>query len=282
MTLSSATVRFGQKGPVIDPGAPLPLAALLVGKSVAEAVETLPRLFNICRAAQGTAARLSVGLPAEADLMEEVIRDHVLKLCITMPHSFGLAPLPIPQDPAVLLGPAGLPAQGLEGWDSPLQPLVAAVRAAFPDRAAVAAALEAPPEPLAEGAFENSAAGRQSRHPLMQSIEATHGRGPLWRLAGLVVDLAAALAGHVQPATVADGIATVPAARGTYALRLAVTDGRVTGIDRRTPTDHLLASGGTLEQALSSLPSHLWHLAPQVIALHDPCIPVGFAESLHA
>ena len=42
--------------------------------------------------------------------------------------------------------------------------------------------------------LDSSAAGRQATHPLLCSVEASHGRGPLWRLCGLLADLQAALA----------------------------------------------------------------------------------------
>ncbi len=279
MTLSAATVTLGLH-PTLTAAAPLPVEALVLGRPVAEAAELLPRLFNLCRAAQGLAAKLSLGLPATEDPVAEILRDHVLKLCITLPRSLGQDPRPIPSAPADLLGPGGLPAtpDGLLAQDT----LARAIDRRFPAGVAVSAALPSPVQPLAEGAFENSAAGRQAAHPLLRAVEATRGRGPLWRYAGLLADLEAALTGRLPPAQVVDGTAIVPAARGTYALRLTQANGLVTGITRRTPTDHLLAPGGALLQSLASLPASLHPLAPQVIALHDPCIPVTVREAQDA
>ena len=122
---------------------------------------------------------------------------------------------------------------------------------------------------------ENSPAGRQAAHPLLQEVAKAFGRGPLWRLLGLLVDVAALEAGKLPPISrSADGTATVPASRGLYALRLQHAGGIVTGITRRTPTDHILAPGGALLQALACLPATKAALAPVVLALHDPCIPV--------
>lgn len=304
MTISAATVTLGLQ-PILTAAAPLPLDALLLGKPVAEVADLLPRLFNLCRAAQGAAARLSLGLPVTEDPIAEIIRDHVLKLCITLPKSVGLDPIPRPaadlQAPrpapgtslplpgggsgrgyaATLLGPDGLPTDPAD-ISGPLAPLFQRVARTFPPDIATCNALPTPDTPVAEGAFENSAAGRQSAHPLLRRIEQTHGRGPLWRLAGLMADLDAALAGRLPSSTVTDGTATVPAARGTYALRISHRNGLVTGITRRTPTDHILAPGGALLQSLASLPEPLHHLAPQVIALHDPCIPVTVREAADA
>ncbi len=78
----------------------------------------------------------------------------------------------------------------------------------------------------------------------------------------------------VVVAGVEAGVAAVQAARGAYALRLVQEGGVVTAIARRTPTDHQLAPGGPLERALAALPADGRALAPLVLALHDPCIPV--------
>jgi len=288
MTLAAATVTLGPR-PGLTAGAALPVEALVLGRPVAEVADLLPRLFNLCRAAQGMAAKLSlglpVGLPAGLPVAEdpgtEVIRDHVLKLCVTLPRAFSLPGLPILQDPATLLGPHGLPDDpaDLHGPASALARLIAST---FPPGTATCPELPPPSDPLAAGAFENSAAGRQCGHPLLRRIEKTHGRGPLWRYAGLLADLEAAIDGRLPAPVVTDGTATVPAARGTYALRITAAHGLVTGLIRRTPTDHLLAPGGALLRSLASLPPALHHLAPQVIALHDPCIPVRVREAQDA
>ena len=283
MTLAAASIVFGPAGPVLRPGPMLPVEAMLLGKPMAEAAEMLPRLFNLCRVAQGMAALLSLGLPAAGDLRAEVIRDHLMKLCLLLPRALGAAPLPLPADPACLPGSRGLPADGNPaGWDSPLAPLATRIAAAFAPGEACSDALPPPPRPLAEGAFENSAAGRQAGHPALKAIEAAHGRGPLWRFFGLVADLDAALQGRLPAPTVANGIACVPAARGAYGLRIAQAGGIVTGLHRRTPTDHLLAPGGALIGALAALPLAKRALAPLVVALHDPCIPVTIDEVQHA
>ncbi|MCB6176689.1 HupK protein [Rhodobacter sp. Har01] len=286
MTLSAASVTLGPQGPRLAAAPPLPLEALLLGKPVTEAADLLPRLFNLCRHAQGLAARLSLGLPAgDTDTAAEVIRDHVARLCVTLRRAFDMAPLPLPADPAALLGRLPQDGAGLADWlagPAPVAGLARRIVALFPPGAACCPPLPRPADPLAAGAFENSAAGRQADHPLLRQVEAAFGRGPLWRYLGLLADLEAALARRLPPPTCRDGIATVPAARGAYALRLSHAGGLITGITRRTPTDHLLAPGGALLQSLASLPAALHPLAPQVIALHDPCIPVTLCEAQHA
>lgn len=306
MTLSAATVTLGPEGPTLTAGPALPVEALVLGKPVTEVAAFLPRLFNLCRAAQGIAARLSLGLPTTEDPTAEIIRDHLLKLCITLPRAFGLAPIPLPSpnhdatrpapspslppreegrgrvdSAADLLGSNGLPSYPGD-IDGPLSPLFQHVAATFPPGIATCPALPTPQDPLAEGAYENSAAGRQSRHPLLEAIERTHGRGPLWRLSGLMADLEAALQNRLPAPTVTKGTATVPAARGSYALRITQTNGLVTGLTRRTPTDHSFVTGGALLMSLASLPPSMHHLAPLVVTLHDPCIPVTVREAADA
>jgi hypothetical protein len=280
MMPSSAMITFGSDGPVLSSPEPLPVEALLLGKPVSLAVELLPRLFNLCRTAQGLAAKLSLGLPATDDPAAEIIRDHTLKLCVIFPKALHKSPTPLPDDPRDLLGKDGLPCEP----DDLLQtdPTARRIADSFPPGSAVCSNLPEPATPFAEGAFENSAAGRQSRHKLLGAIEARWGRGPLWRYAGVLADLEAALRGRLPAATVMEGLATVPAARGSYALRITQAAGVVTGITRRTPTDHLLAPGGALLQSLTTLPASLRSLAPLVIALHDPCVPITIREAQDA
>ncbi|MEZ5798351.1 MAG: hypothetical protein R3D63_13220 [Paracoccaceae bacterium] len=288
MTGQAALVILGPQGPRIVAPRPLPLDALLLGKPVAEAALLLPRLFNLCRVAQATAARLALGLPVEdADTAAEVVRDHLVKLCVTLRHAFALPVLAMPADPLDLFGEARrLPApEALARWltgPAPAAELAARIARDFAFGTACCEVLPAPAEPLQAGACENSAAGRQAAQPLMRAIEASHGRGPLWRYIGMLADLQAAVTSRLAPARARDGVAVVAAARGDYALRLTQAGGLVTGIFRRTPTDHLLAPGGALEQALRRLPADLRHLAPRVVALHDPCVPVTVEEAQHA
>lgn len=263
------------------------LSALVAGRPVAEVAALLPRLFNLCRDAQSAAARLALDLPAEgADSAAEVVRDHLARVFVTLRRAFGMEPLR--PDAAGVLGPAGrLPRDpaALAGWlaaDLPAAELARAVSETFPGDAGAAGLLPPPPDG-ATGAFENSPAGRQADHPLLRAIEAERGRGPLWRCLGLFADLEAAHHGRLPaPRLRADGTAVVQAARGAYALRVDRTGGRVTALRRITPTDHQLAPGGALDQALRRLPAGRADLALRLVALHDPCVPVTLAEVCHA
>jgi hypothetical protein len=48
----------------------------------------------------------------------------------------------------------------------------------------------------------------------------------------------------------------------------------VTAFSRITPTDHMLASGGAIDQTMDSLSNGQRGLAPLALALMDPCVPL--------
>lgn len=270
----------------VRPAPSLPLTRLLAGKSPEDAAALLPRLFSLCRSAQGAAARLTLGLDpgnSAGALREELIRDHLLKLLMTWPQMMGLpvARLPRPGETArALFGPAArLPqdAPAFEAWlgdGAGTAPLVAALRDAFAPGEAVADLPDVDDTTaLSDAAVENSPGLRHPDHPLLSAVAAGHGRGPLWRALSRLVDIEAALTGALpSPRVLPDGTALAPAARGLYALRIDTDGTGVTGLTRRTPTDHMLASGGMLDRSIASLPSAKAGLAPLVIDLLDPCV----------
>ncbi|MDP3342406.1 hypothetical protein [Frigidibacter sp.] len=286
MTLGAAQIIAGSGGWRLGRQPGPDLAALVIGRPVEDVAALLPRMFNLCRMAQSTAACMALGLPGEGDPGAEVIRDHLARIFVTLRRAFGMAPLR--PDVAGVFGPAGrLPRElaELTGWiaaDLPAADLARAVVKTFPVGMALCRPLPAP-QGTQTGAFENSPAGRQTAHPLLRAVEADQGRGPLWRYLGMLADLEAALAGQLPaPRCLPDGTAVVQAARGAYALRLGQSAGRVTDMTRVTPTDHQLAPGGALEQALTSLSPNRPDLALRLVALHDPCIPVTLPEVCHA
>lgn len=278
MTLGAARITPAATGWRIDRQPGPDLAALLAGRPVAEVAALMPRLFNLCRVAQTAAARLALGLPSDADTGVEVMRDHLARLFVTLRRAFDLPALR--PDARALFGPLDrLPhdLSELSDWmasETPAAELARAIDRIFPDR--MGATSDLPPAPdAAPGAYENSPAGRQQGHPLLQAVAGDRGRGPLWRYLGVLADVCAARDGLLPaPLRLADGTAVVQAARGAYALRLGQAAGRVTAVARLTPTDHQLAPGGALDQALATLPANRPDLAQRLVALHDPCIPV--------
>lgn len=272
----------------IEPGPPLPLDRLLLGRPSEEAAALLPRLFNLCRAAQSAAAHLALGLPSPEDadnLQAELLRDHLLKLLLTWPNHLGHAPRPFPtraETSAALFGPAGaFPetppdfARWLAAGEG-RSPLLAAIRDAFAPGEAVASLPDTTPATAMDTtAQENSTALRHPGHPVLDHIAKTHGRGPFWRATARAIDAGACLAGRLPALRLLpDGTALTPAARGQYAVRAQTEAGRVTVFARVTPTDHLLAPGGMLERSFATLPEAKSHLAPLLIDILDPCLPV--------
>lgn len=271
----------GRLLPKISPGQGLPLDRLSIGREITEVAQLLPRLFNLCRHAQERAALLTLGLadPCVAK-GSDILRDHLVRLAVFLPRAAQMpetAPGHLPDLPQSL--------SELRVWvdrSTPFAALTGWVLKNFAAGEAVTTPLPAPCGTLT-GAYENSPAGRQSDHPLLIEIQRQLGRGPLWRLVGMYIDAKKTEADRLPYEVVLpDGTAIVPASRGAYALRIGHTGGRVTSIIRRTPTDHILAPGGALEQALSSLPAAKVHLAPFVLALHDPCVPISLQEPAHA
>ncbi|MCU0828894.1 MAG: [NiFe]-hydrogenase assembly chaperone HybE [Tabrizicola sp.] len=190
---------------------------------------------------------------------------------------------PDPAAASPLPGPNGLPEQlvSLVHWDSPVAGLAPTLQRAFAPGIAASAPLPMP-EPLAEGAQGNSVAGPQAGHPLAREIEDSFWRGPLWCYLGLLAGLQAAPLRRVPSPHLFSAIAVMPASRATYPLRIDLAGGQVTGITRRTPTDHLLAPGGALTQTSAGLSRGPRTLAPAIIALPDPFGPVTVREAQDA
>lgn len=282
------------------PAPALPVARLVIGTPAAEAADLLPRLFNLCRVAQGVAARAAFGLPLPRDwqdeLRAEILRDHVAKLCLRWPALVSLPPLALPHDwptgsaetRRVIFGPAGQMPETPEQFRAFLEAdqgcagLLRAISRLFAPFEACRAALPAPATQSFFGpvAVENSTAARQAAHPVLQGIETEWGRGPLWSATALAYDLQAMLDGRLPATVFSQGCAIVPAARGLYGISATVEGGRVTAFTRQTPTDHLLTPGGALDQSLASLvPARARALGPLVLSLLDPCTPVRLAPA---
>ncbi|MEM1129130.1 MAG: hydrogenase expression/formation protein HupK [Pseudomonadota bacterium] len=274
----------------------LPVARLVLGRKVEDAAALLPRLFNLCRVAQGVAARAAFGLPVDPDwqvaLRHEIQRAHMAKLCLKWPALIGLAPVALPRDwmeggaetRAALFGPGGTMPEDGAAFGAYLDqahgvaPVLRAIARLFQPGEACrrAVRLSRSTTLFDAGAQENSVAARRAAHPVMQHIETSWGRGPLWLAAALAYDLEALFDRVVLVSRLATGRAVVPAARGLYGITADITDGRVTAFTRVTPTDHLLAPGGGLEQALATLsPEAAKTRAPLLLSILDPCSPVS-------
>lgn len=280
---------------IAQPAPGLPVARMVVGRRVDDAAALLPRLFNLCRAAQGAAVSAALGRPANLDGVSiEILRDHLLKFHVTWPAFFGHPPRPLPTDWAeggrtlrqAVFGPTGAaPATAADFFDyvrsgTGCAPVLEAINGCFAPEEAVAVLPPVTPMTIwSPGTADNSVAARVAEHPVMVAIAAAKGLGPLWRAAARLYDIDAVLSGNVCPVIVPTrGEAVVPAARGTYAVRIAAEDGIVTDFARVTPTDHLLADGGVLDRSLSTLPATKAGLGPLLLDILDPCSPVRLRE----
>ncbi|EPX76319.1 Hydrogenase maturation factor HoxV/HupK [Salipiger mucosus DSM 16094] len=272
----------------------LPVEPLLVGRTADEALAILPRLFNLCRAAQAGAVAAALGRPVDAPGMAgEILRDHLVKLHVSWPARLGMPATALPADwragGAPLLEAvfgAGRAPETPEAFEALLNggSLAGAVmrrlRDAFEPFEAVAEGLPAPAQAALRpgAAVENSVAARQARRPAMRDIEARYGRGPLWRAAARLFDIEDAALGRLPPVERAEGRALVPAARGAYAVRITLCEGRVAWFERVTPTDALMAPEGILARALDSLPAIKGGQATLLLEILDPCAPVRLRE----
>lgn len=269
------------------PAPSLPLARLVEGRGVEEVADLLPRLFNLCRVAQTVALRMALGLEGieTGALAAEIAREHALKLSVVWPVRLGL---PVQPGQAALGGEFPDDAEGFVRYmrgEAGIAPLLRAVAARFAPGEGVSSVLPevTPARILTLTAQENSIAARHLAHPVMRHVEGRYGRGPLWRVVARALDHAAAVRGDLPaPQLTPEGVAIVPAARGLYAVRAEVEAGRVRHLCRVTPTDHLMADGGIMAQALASLPRAKHAEARLLVDLLDPCAPVTLEGGHHA
>ncbi len=281
----------------LDVGTPLPLTQMLIGRSVADVVSLLPRVFNLCRSAQEGAARLALGLPLAADFVDqlgrELLRDHLIKFCLSWPRLLDLPAQPLPareQVPAALFGALGrMPASMIEfdRWlasDQGMAPLLQAIAQAFAPGEAVSMCPLCTPESVFEPApQDNTTAIRHHQHPVLQGLLQRYGAGPLWRAVARLVDAEACMEQRLPALRrLPGGTALAPAARGIYALQASAQDGRLCAFRRVTPTDHLLMAQGVLAQSFASLPHSKMALAPLLVDILDPCVPCQWEEVANA
>ncbi|SMX30676.1 hydrogenase expression/formation protein HupK [Actibacterium lipolyticum] len=283
-------------------GAALPIGDALIGEPVEKAIEVLPLVFNLCQSAQSMAVHMAFGRPFDlrllSDLRIEILRDHLMRLYITWPSFFGGTARALPQgwaeggnDLAHAVFGADTPPETSHDFaaflrgDTPAASALRHIRSAFAPHEAATNILPPVTDDTAfrKDACENSVAARHREHPVMQAIEDTLGRGPLWRATARLYDIAACIGGSLPPAVrPSQGRAIVTAARGAYAVSAATSGGNVTAFRRITPTDHLLAPHGILAQSLSSLRPENHGLAPLMLDILDPCSPVELREVANA
>lgn len=266
----------------VEPPAAVPVSKLAVGRSPADVAALLPRIYNLCGDAQGLAARMLFDMPrGEVDLGADLRRDHIFFLKHGLPRALGLATGKMeraesPEAAArVIFGRRGMPNTGeafeqLLRRDCLIAQCFGALRAsdAAQDLTVSRLPVVGARDLFTASAVENSPAGRRAGHPVLRHIEQVDGRGLLWRAVGRALDAALPV-----PAPIGgDDWVMVPAARGAYGLRGGQSCDRVSYLERATPTDHLLAPGGVMEQILAKLTDEA--LVPLALTILDPCVPL--------
>lgn len=287
--------------PVVAPR--LPVETMVLGKSVAEAADLVPQLFNQCRAAQKLAVRKALGLPVaasmNAELRHEIMRDHLLKLCVALPAQFGIGSEGLHSGWAsdrgaaarAAFGEAGAPPATPDDFDAFLESghrvgqVLHKIDQCFDPGEAATGQLESLCRTRLQrnAPVENSVAGRHGLHPVMRYIAETRGRGPMWRTAARLYDVEACLSDRL-PAVVShlEGNAIVPATRGMYIVTALSSSGHVTRFERVTPTDHMLAPDGILDRTLATLPAIKEGLSTLILEILDPCTPIRLKQTGNA
>ncbi|MEM8852065.1 MAG: hypothetical protein AAGD34_00100 [Pseudomonadota bacterium] len=289
--------------------------ASLLGRTLDEVRRLLPMVFNICPAAQEAAFDTALGLEPSADtcrrLLVDGLRDHLLALCHHAPVALGETPaftgyakvaaLAEGSDVAAALracvfGDAGVPAdlRGLRVWagsEAGAAPAFRAILSTFSSewgRVELPLSLEGQLDwaaaTVARTPADNCAAARWHASALMKDIEAALGRGPIWRLAGRLLEADAfitALVGGPLPFALAhelaDGVGCSVAPRGALLVRARAIGGLTIDLARLSPTDFALHPDGAIAKALATLSdvpdAQMERVAKTLIAVYDPCVP---------
>ncbi|OYZ71650.1 MAG: hypothetical protein B7Y12_16970 [Rhizobiales bacterium 24-66-13] len=288
--------------PMLDP------EPLLVGRRVEEALELLPRLFNLCGAAHRAAASHALGLPDTenaAAMRAETVRDHGVALFHLWPSALGAAS---DRTGLALLG-RGTPAElarhvcggdnlpkfsvpDLASWlahaPTPAAGLLRELRDRLDPawgRATLPALdvdtldadmMEHAPSPRCEA----TVLARVRAAPVIRALLIEQGTSLFVRLLARLVDLLWMADGRrdVQlQGQAGAGVGYAQAARGILLHRAKVKDGRVLAYRVRTPSAWNLAPGGLFAQMLAALPARreAQMLARIAECAVNPCVPLA-------
>lgn len=291
--------------------------ASLLGRTVEEVRRLLPMVFNICPAAQEAAFDTALGLEPSAEtrrrLLVDGLRDHLLALCHHVPAALGETPVFTGYAKVAALADGSDVADALRASvfaDTGAPKTLSELRVWAEGGAGAAPAFRAillgfAPEwgrvqlPLSlvgaldwvratvgGVAVDNCAAARWQAAPLMKDIEAQLGRGPVWRLAGRLLEADAfinTLAGGDLPFALAvpmgKGVGCSVAPRGALMMRVRAIGGLTTDLARLSPTDFAIHPDGAIVQALATLSgvpdAQMERVARTLIAIYDPCVPTS-------
>ena len=276
----------------------LSAARLLIGRSRAEAMRLVPLVFNLCPAAQSTAAAVAMGLTPEADadlrIAVETLREHVLVMLREWPAALGrpsqtemlggltVASLPGRLDHlerVLFCSSADFVLQDFEAWLSQSRASTAS------DLATVARWPKAPGQVACE---DPTFVGRVLPQPAMKRIVEAEGITLFARMAARVIE-AASLISEIRSGNIAsrhgairDGEGWVEAARGRLTHSVRLSNGLIESYCIATPTDGMTGDGTFLEVLLRSASQAPAALRRQQIAIAmtcaDPCMAVVWDE----
>lgn len=248
------TIKLGERrARLMAPKAGL-VPAWAVGKQVDEVIETLPRIFNLCRGAQILGLHLAFGRPISEKmhekLAEEILKDHRFKLCFQLPRLLGISENQ--RDPDALPGLLARIGEQNEAQ----APRLASLRF---------------PAPLLSHLMPLRIYPNQDEFSLMDMLRAR------------ATELARLQAGRMlkprmekRAAFNASAQVIVPASRGDYRISASEEDGIVTSFERLTPSDHMLRGGGLIDYLLDALPAPALREIEIALAIIDPCFALRF------
>lgn len=271
---------------------------LLIGRNRAEAMRLVPLIFNLCPAAQSTAAAIAMGRTPEADaslrIAVETLREHALVMVREWPAALGrqseiemlggltVASLPGRLDSlerVLFGGSADFVLRDFEAWLSQSGASVAS------DLATVAGWPKAPGQiACADPTF----VGRVLFQPALKRIVEAEGITLFARMAARTIE-AASLIVEIRSGNIAarygairDGEGWVEAARGRLTHSVRLRNGLIESYCITTPTDGMTGDGTFLEALLRSASEAPAAIRRQQIAIAmtcaDPCMPVVWDE----
>ncbi|NJD26157.1 MAG: hypothetical protein FIB06_12200 [Betaproteobacteria bacterium] len=261
-----------------------PVAGLLSGRSPAQALAIIPRLYSLCAAAQQAAAAAALAAATGASappvdhrgLWIECLHEHLWRLLLDWPQALGL-----PGEPAAFA--AWRRARGDDGVFAASEAAVAAALQGVVARGRErrgAAGVEPAPERMA--AADCLAALRSGEAmPEIDDLPATVATAHAQRVAAMVAALAGLRGGQPCPPAAAGasgwGVGQVLTARGVLTHAALVVDGVIADYRIWAPTDRRFATAAPLARLVAG---RRWPdagaarqgLEQAVLAL-DPCLP---------
>lgn len=261
-----------------------PVAGLLSGRTPAQAVAIVPRLFSLCAVAQEAASAAALAAATGASqpavdhcaLWVECLHEHLWRLLLDWPAALGL-----PGEAAAFA--AWRKARGGDGLIAASEAVVAAaldgVVARCRERLGDSGAAPAPERLAPEDWVAALEAGEPV--PAIDALPATVATAYGQRVAALTAALAGLRAGRPCPHAAAGGfgrgVGQVLTARGVLTHAALVVDGVIADYRIWAPTDRRFAAAGPLARLVAGRrwpdPGAARQGLEQAVLALDPCLP---------